>query len=321
MTGEKSLSKIQKITDENPYTGTAEQVVTLSLGIFEASDVLSKSTFSLYRERTGINDKVFSKLKVIGKSLQELKDDERREVMKALPPSYSTIHQLCSLRSKELVKGVRSGAITPLMSVRSAGEFVKQVKFPTYKATDGEKGRWGTKQEHLFAIYRPEGVVLTDAQRQSLGEALRGVCRDFEVLIRDAQSHNASTTSLRQQEREKRELYWRKILEKELTHKWFMGMPDEVKKKFNLKTIEELHQTSLRSFTGFLVNADGGKKEFWEKYGRAYLARANVLMEKTDDRAQRHNLKRRIEQVLNEHRELIQWNNYLNYEANNVPIK
>ena len=315
MAEETALAKIQAITAKNPYTGTAEQIVTLSLGIFEASGLLSKSTFSLYKDGTGINEKIFSKLKVIGRNLQELTDDERRDVVKALPPSYSTIHKLCSLRSKELVTGVRSGAITPSMSVRSADEFVKQVKFPSYKSSEGEKGRWGAKEEHLFAIYRPEEVLLTDEQRQSLEEALRGVCRDFEVLIRDAQAHNASTTTLRKQGREKRELYWRKILESELTTKWFKAMPEEVKKQFNLKTIQELHETPLRSFTGFLINADGGRKEFWSKHGKAYLARVNVLMEKTDDRAQRHNLKRRIEQVLDEHRELIEWHNHFSSEA------
>jgi len=44
-------------------------------------------------------------------------------------------------------------------------------------------------------------------------------------------------------------------------------------------------------------------------------------MEKTDDRAQRHNLKRRIEQVLNEHRELIEWQNHHSSEADQGSIK
>ena len=321
MSGEKALSKVKAITTKNPYTGTAEQIATLSLGIFEASGVLSKSTFSLYKDGTGINEKIFSKLKVIGRNLHELTDDERRDVVKALPPAYSTIHKLCSLRSKELVTGARSGAITPSMSVRSADEFVKQVKFPSYKATEGEKGRWGAKEEHLFAIYRPKEVLLTDEQRQSLEEALRSICRDYEVLIRDAQAHNASTSTLRRQRREKRELYWRKVLERELTTIWFRAMPEVVKKQFNLKSVEELHETPLRSFTGFLINADGGRKEFWSKHGKAYLARVNVLMEKTDDRAQRHNLKRRIEQVLNEHRELIEWHNHLSSEADQDSIQ
>ena len=321
MSGEKALSKVKAITTENPYTGTAEQIATLSLGIFEASGVLSKSTFSLYKDGTGINEKIFSKLKVIGRKLHQLTDDERRDVVKALPPAYSTIHKLCALRSKELVTGARSGAITPSMSVRSADEFVKQVKFPSYKAKEGEKGRWGAKEEHLFAIYRPKEVLLTDEQCQSLEEALRSICRDYEVLIRDAQAHNASTSTLRRQRREKRELYWRKVLERELTTIWFRAMPEVVKKQFNLKSVEELHETPLRSFTGFLINADGGRKEFWKRHGKAYLARVNILMEKTDDKAQRHNLKRRIEQVLNEQRELIEWHNHLSSEADQDSIQ
>lgn len=312
---ETTLSRIKAITAKNPYTGTAEQIVALSIGISEASGALARSTFSLYKDETGIGDKIFSKLRVIGKTLQALTNDERRDVIKALPPSYSTIHQLCSLTAAELVTGARSGAINPSMSVRSAGEYVKQIKFPTYRATDGEKGRWGIKQEHLFAIYRPEEVLLTDVQRQSLEAALRSVCKDYEVLLRDAQTHNATTTSLRRQEREKRELYWRKVLEKELTASWFQKTPEDVRKHFNIRTISELHETPLRSFTGFIINADGGRKEFWEKHGKAYLAKVNVLMEKTDDRAQRHNLKRRIEQVLDNHRELVEWSNHFTREA------
>jgi hypothetical protein len=315
MAGETALSKIRAITAENPYTGTAEQIVALSIGIVEASGALARSTFSLYKDETGIGDKIFSKLRVIGKTIQALTNDERRDVIKALPPSYSTIHQLCSLTAAELVTGARSGAISPSMSVRSAGEYVKQVRFPTYRATDGEKGRWGIKQEHLFAIYRPEDVLLTDVQRQSLEAALRSVCKDYEVLLRDAQAHNASTTSLRRQEREKRELYWRKILEKELTASWFQNTPEDVRKRFNIRTINELHETPLRSFTGFIINADGGRKEFWVKHGKAYLAKVNVLMEKTDDRAQRHNLKRRIEEVLDNHRELVEWSNHFTRES------
>ena len=311
MSGEKALSRIKSVTAENPYTGTTDQIATLSLGIYEASKVLSKSVFTLYKDETGINEKIFSKLKVIGKTLQELQDDERRNVVKALPPAYSTIHKLCSLNPRELVTGVRSGAITPSMSIRSADNYVKQIKFPSYKTTEGEKGRWGAKEEHLFTIYRPEKVLLTDEQRQSLEEALRGICRDYEVLIRDAQAHNASTTTLRKQGREKRELYWGKILESELTTKWFKAMPEEVKKQFNLKTIDEVRDTPLRNFTGFLIRADGGRENFWENHGQAYVAKVQFLVESTEDRAQKYNLKRRLEEVLGDKRELAVWNNVI----------
>ena len=281
----------------------------MSLGIAEASARLGASTFSLYKEATGIGDKVFSKLKVIGKTLLSLPENERRDVVRRLPPSYSTIHVLCSLSPDELITGALSGAITTSMSVRTAKEYVKQVRFPALAAADGEKGRWGTKQEHLYGVYRPEDVPLGAEQVQTLQEALRRVCEEYSVVLRVANSDG--TRTLKQQERAEREVFWRGVLERELTSRWFKEMPDEVKKQFNLKTIAELHETPLRCFTGFLINADGGKKLFWDKHGQAYVAKLNYLMERTDDRAQRFNLKRRLEEVMAQRTHLAVWNNTL----------
>ena len=128
------MGTFERFVAENPYSGTAEQIVTLSLGIAEASKRLDASTFRLYAEQSGIGDKVFSKLKVIGKTLLSLQEKERRDVVKQLPASYSTIHVLCSLTPEELLTGARSGAITASMSIRSAKDYTKQVRFPALAA-------------------------------------------------------------------------------------------------------------------------------------------------------------------------------------------
>ena len=38
--------------------------------------------------------------------------------------------------------------------------------------------------------------------------------------------------------------------------------PEEIRKQFNLKTVQELHHAPLRSFTEFLQRSDRGKAEF-----------------------------------------------------------
>ena len=174
---EEALGTFIRFVEENPYTGTAEQIVTLSQGIAEAGTRLDASTFSLYKEQSGIGDKVFSKLKVIGKTLLKLTDKQRRDVVKGLPASYSTIHLLCSISPEELVTGVKSKNITPSISVREARDYTKQVRFPQLAAIDGEKGRWGAKQEHLWSVFRPEEMPLGGEALQSLEEALREVCQ------------------------------------------------------------------------------------------------------------------------------------------------
>ena len=101
------------------------------------------------------------------------------------------------------------------------------------------------------------------------------------------------------------------MLERELTSKWFNGLDDAVKKQFNLKTIDEMRDAPLRSFTGFLIKADGGREKFWEKHGQAYVAKVQFLMAHTEDRAQRFNLKRRLEEVMGNRKELAIWNNVM----------
>lgn len=306
---EEALSTFIRLVEENPYTGTAEQIVTLSQGIAEAGTRLDPSTFSLYKEQSGIGDKVFSKLKVIGKTFLKLTETQRRDIVKGLPSSYSTIHLLCSISPEELVTGVKSKNITSAISVREATQYTKQIRFPQLAAINSEKGRWGAKQEHLWSVFRPEEMPLGGEALQSLEEALREVCQEHGVLLREA--NTSGTRTLREEERGRRAAFWREMLEKELTQKWFKDLPEEVKKQFNLKTIDEVRDTPLRNFTGFLISADGGREIFWEKHGQAYVAKVQFLMESTEDRAQKYNLKRRLEDVLGDKRELAVWNNVI----------
>ena len=304
---EKGLETFLRLAEENPYTGTAEQIINLSLGIDAAATRLKKTTFLLFRDKTGINEKVFSKLRIIGKTLKTLKDNDRREVIKGLPASYSTIHVLCSITPAELTTGIRSKSITSDTTVSAARAYTKQIRFPALAATDGDKGRWGTKQEHLWSVFRPEETPLAGEASKALEEALRRVCQEHGVVLRQATT--AGITTLREEERGKRAAFWREVLEGELTHKWFSALPSEVKKQFNLKTIDELRDTPLRQFTGFLIKADGGRDKFWQEHGQAYTSKVQYLMESTEDRAQRFNLKRRLEEVLGDRRELAIWNN------------
>ena len=117
-----AMKTFQRFVAENPYSGTEEQIVTLSLGIAEASNRLDTSTFRLYAEKSDIGDKVFSKLKVIGKTLLSIQQKERRDVVKQLPASYSTIHVLCSLTAEELMTGavaVPSHLLCPFVRQRT----------------------------------------------------------------------------------------------------------------------------------------------------------------------------------------------------------
>ncbi len=306
MTG--TLQTFKQFVAANPYSGTAEQVVTLSLGLAEVAERLDRTTYIQYRQETGINDKVLSKLKVIGETLLKIEEKKRKDVIKYLPASYSTIHKLCALKPEELVTAVKSKVVTPTLSSRAADLYVKQVRFPRQFLL-GDRGHMGPKEEHLFSILRSEETNISGEVLVEFEKELQHLCRENGLVLRKIGETRNDT--LKKQERAEREVFWRGVLEKELRNKWFEVTTEEARKKFNLRTRNELIETPLRSFTGFLIMTSGGRDAFWEKHGKAYVAKVHLLQEKTDNNAQRYNLKRRLEEVFAERKELAIWRNDL----------
>ena len=84
------LEEFLKFIECNPYTGSSHEIVELSLGIFDASVSLDDSIFYKYKKRSGVNEKVFSKLRVIGKSLRALTDKQLALVIPSLPSLSET---------------------------------------------------------------------------------------------------------------------------------------------------------------------------------------------------------------------------------------
>ena len=309
MTTTPNIDEHLKVIKENPFTGTTIQVVTVSMSISKVKELLDPSVFNLYKERSGIEAKTFSKLKKIGDKLNTIDEKKLKDVIKGLTPSYSSIHHLCSLKPEEVVTAVKSKCVTPSTSYRQVMDYVKQVKYPHLAAIDGEKGRWSTKQEHIWSIFREDNVKLEGQALADVETALRRVCKDYGLSLRDVRHQSKAT--IRAEERRVRASFWRKILEEEITQKWFQEQSDELKKQFNIKTVDELRDTPLRQFTGFLMKSVGNRDDFWKIHGQAYISKVQFLFDTTEDNAQRYNYKRRLETKMAESRDLAVFNNLL----------
>lgn len=306
-----SLADYQHVIQNNPHTGTPVQVVTVSLAIANAHADLDRDSFTRLRdwakESQKINEKVFSKLKVIGKSLNAIKPTTFDEIKRKLPQSYSTLHTLCSLKAEELIRAVKSGAISTEMSVRAAKVYVTHIRFAGLTTTSQKLNRDLDQVEIVYGIYRSKNQFIDPEVSNEIQQQVEALCKRYELKVRLIE--NQSTTYLKHQSRIKKETYWRGVLENELTAQWFQLKSDEYKKQFNLKTIDELINTPIRSFTGFLMKAEGSRNAFWQHHGKAYIAKLRLEQEKTEDRVQRHNLRRRLEEVLAKHEDLAIWRN------------
>ena len=196
------------------------------------------------------------------------------------------------------------------MSYRESEYLVKQIRFPSKLVTETDKGRWSKKQEHLYSIFRSTDVYLGGERTYSFEEDLRRLCKNYGLSFRKS-NQSISSTAIRHQERRERCLFWRQVLEKEISPIWFMEVSNELKKQFNLKNVDELIDAPLRTFTGFIMRSGCGKKNFYEEYGKPYVAKLNMLMEQTENNANRYAYKKRIEEKLGDKRELLIWNNLI----------
>ena len=314
MSDSKTIATAIKTAKDNPIDGTTEQVTTLSISIAKSSNTMDKSVFNLYKEKVGISPKVFSKLKVIGDTLLAVSDEERKGMMDYLPSAYNSLYLICSkLSPDEIRTAIKSKCITKTISYRQTDKYVKQIRYPYKFSTDGDKGRWSIKQEHLFSIFRRDMVVLEGEALERCEDALRKICRDYQLDLRRPKED--SIASIRVEERATKAAFWRRRLEDLITEKWFAEQPMELKKQFNVKKVEEVIDSPLRTFTGFLVRWGCGKAKFFDIWGKAYIAKIHLLEETTEDNANRYNYRRRLEEKLGSRTDLAVWNNLVLRDA------
>ncbi len=310
----KSFDTPIKIAKDNPIDGTTQQVITLSISIAESNNTMDKSILNLYKEKLSFNPKLYSKLKVIGDTLLRVSEKERIEMMDYLPSSYNSLYLICSKLSPDEIKtAIKSRCITKNISYRQVGKYVKQVRYPHKYSTDGDKGRWSIKQEHLFSIFRRDTIWLEGEALEECEAALRKICKEYQLDLRKPKEDTIA--SIRVEERATKAAFWRKRLEELITEKWFAEQDAELKKQFNIKRVEEVIDAPLRTFTGFLVRAGCGKDAFYDTWGKAYIAKIHLLEESTEDAANRYNYRRRLEEKLGDKRELAIWNNLVLRDA------
>ena len=215
---EKGLATFKEFVAENPHTGTAEQVVTLSMGIAAAADRLSPTTLSIYRDASTLGKKVFSKLKVIGNQLGQLDNQTRREVTQGLPASYSTIHLLCALKPDELAAAVKTKQVTPKTSVRAANNLRQTSPLSLVSRWAGKTWR----KDVGASRKRPcigSAAHKTDHWAKTCNGSWRRTYGRSALAMgwTSIRATNESTTALRDAERKEKAAFWREVLEEQLT--------------------------------------------------------------------------------------------------------
>ena len=68
-------------------------------------------------------------------------------------------------------------------------------------------------------------------------------------------------------------------MNKQIDQKWFDKTPKSTRNKFNIQSLDDLHESDITTFTSFIIKVEGSKDIFWNTYGKAYICKLQILAE------------------------------------------
>lgn len=280
-----TLDRFLELLNAGSYqSDSVEEILQTCALIRAAKDTLSDDLFKDLRDQSGINPKVWSKLLQIGV------DDRLDALQDKLPPKYSTIHQIHCLTDEALKAAQEEEILYPALSQGVLNRWLKDYRIR------------GTDQELPEDFTQVVQVLGPSEMPEDTLDRFKG---DLEKLVSvyglKTQYEGGDTmTSLRQQRSQDKSQELVAILLKDLKSTWD-GSDAEVRTQFQLESLEDLVQSAIGTFTGFLNKVRGGRVGFWTFHGHDYLHKIALEYLKTDSRGQRFNYRRRMKEVAERH--------------------
>jgi hypothetical protein len=257
----------------------AEVLVTAGL-VAAANASWDKGTIGTFQDIQKLHPKVWDKLVAIHK------DQKLPGIKDVLPASYTALYALVVMSDEELKAALQDGLLnrskekSPISS-RSILDWTK-----AYRLKDS-----GIEREMPLTLVLKED--LTAEREQDLLCALKEVALQYGAEVREGKG------GLKQAEvkAEARKAVADRIDEElmRLLGPVVLSAPEDLKSKFEVRSAADLIDGRRDAFTGLLQVLEGRVQGvFWRKYGRTYCLKIARDFNLTDSRAERFQLKKRL---------------------------
>ncbi len=262
------------------FGATATAVLETAALIAAADQDWDKSTVTAFQDQQKIHKKVWDKLIAIHRktSLRSLQD--------SLPASYTALYALVVMKDEEMDAAISDDLLkTKNLSSRAILDWTKAYRL---------KGT-GIEQEIPMTLVLKED--LSANHHQELLEGLKDVAKQYGAEVREGKR------GLKQSEvKAEARVALACQIEEELIQEIgsvVLNAPEDLKTRFGVINAADLIEGPRATFTGFFKNL-GGKGEgiFWRDYGRAYCLKIARDFNLTDSRAERFQLKDRIQKAI-----------------------
>ena len=264
------------------FGSTAGEVLEIAALVAAAQDSWGKDTVASLQKEQEIHPKVWGKLVSIARSqnLQTL-------TLEDLPASYTALYALAVMSPEELQTALNEGLLVrkagdgPLSS-RSILDWTKAYRL---------RGTGIANEIPLTLVLRED---LTEERQKDLLEALQQVADQFGVDLLEGKG-GVKQAGLKAEHRKVRASEIEEELMREIGPA-IARASDEIKNQFGIYRAVDLIEAPRGTFTGFFQNLEGKiEGAFWKHHGRAYCLRIARDFNLTASRAERYQLKKRLE--------------------------
>jgi|LauGreDrversion4_2_1035121.scaffolds.fasta_scaffold296946_2 hypothetical protein len=263
------------------FGSTVDAVLATADLIAAADQDWDKSAVSDFQRDQEIHPKVWGKLVAIAKS-KNLEKVPRKN----LPASYTALYALVVMSDEELEAAQSEGVldIKPLSS-RALLDWTKAYRLRV------------TGIEHEVPLTLVLTDDLTPLQQKDLLEALRQAARPYGAQVLEGKG-GVKQAKVKANHRKVRASEIEEILMREIGPV-VLSAPEDLKTRFGIRTAADLIEAPRQTFTGFFQNLEGKVNgAFWTHHGRAYCLRIARDYNLTDSRAERYQLKKRIQDAV-----------------------
>lgn len=258
------------------FGGNAEKVLQTARLIEAASSAWDKETVRAFLKEQKLNHQVWDKLVSIARST-----NLKMVPQKDLPASYTALYALVVMK-EELAVALKEDVVSATASSRSILDWTKAYRL---------RGT-GIEQEMPLTLVLRED--LSEQQQKDLLSALQEAAGRFgaEVLQGKGGVKQAGVKAdLRKAKAQQ--------IEEDLMQEIgtvVAGAPVDLKSRFGITTAADLIEAPKGTFTGFFQNLEGKVQgAFWRNHGRAYCLKIARDFNLTDSRAERYQLKKRLD--------------------------
>jgi hypothetical protein len=265
-------------------SGSKERFGTTAAAVLETAALVAaadqdwgKDAVTAFLREQDIHQKVWGKLVAISRSI-----NLHSLPPKELPASYTALYALVVMTPQELKAAESEGVIKSNASSRSILEWTKAFRL---------RGTGIEQEVPLTLVLRQD---LTAEQHKDLMEALKEVADQFGAEVREGKG-GVKQSELKAEARATRALQIEEDLMEEIGAV-VLAAPENLKQQFGVTSAGDLFTGPRATFTGFFQNLVGKVEgAFWREYGRAYCLKIARDFNVTESRADRHQLKKRIE--------------------------